>query len=125
MAIDANEPLVDPARPEKLTGIMKLLKNCNLTDVFDYQHSGMCGDTSERKCHKIDHIAVSQRILPAVKTCGFLPRDEICDTDHRSGFVIWDAELLFGPDIDDLTAPEKRKLILAYPDRFNKYREYV
>ena len=85
----------------------------------------MCGDTSERKSHKIDHIAASQRILPAVKTCGFLPRDEICDTDHRSGFVIWDAEILFGPDIDDLTSPEKRKLILVHPDRVNKYREYV
>ena len=33
LAIDANEPLVDLARPGKLTGIRKLLRNCNLTDV--------------------------------------------------------------------------------------------
>ena len=84
----------------------------------------MCGDTSEKKCHKIDHIAVSQKILPAVKACSFLPRDEIYDTEHRSGFVLWDSEELFGSDINDLTALEKRKLILAYPDRVNKYREY-
>ena len=106
LAVDANEPLVDPARPEKITGIKKLLKNCNLTDVFDHHHEGMCGDTSERKYHKIDHIAVSQRILPAVKKCGFLPRDEICDTDHRSGFVLWNSKELLGPE-DDLTPPEK------------------
>ena len=125
LALDANEPLTDAARPGKMTGIRKLLRNCNLTDVFEHHHAEMCGDTSEKKRHKIDHIAVSQKILPVVKSCGFLPRDEICDTDHRSGFVMWDADELFGPDIDDLTAPEKRKLILAYPDRVNKYKEYV
>ena len=124
LAVDANEPLVDPARPEKTTGIRKLLQKCNLTDVFEYHHADMCGDTSERKYHKIDHVAVSQKILPAVKKCGFLPRDEICDTDHRSGFVLWDSAELLGPE-DDLTPPEKRKLILAYPDRVNKYKEFV
>ena len=84
----------------------------------------MCGDTSERKYHKKDHITVSQKILPAVKACGFLPRDKICDTDHRSGFVLWDSSKLLGPE-DDLTPPEKRKLILAYPDRVNKYKDCI
>ena len=79
----------------------------------------------QEKCHKIDHGAVSNKILPVVKACGFLPRDDICDTDHQSGFDIWDSEELFGPDLEDLTAPEKRKLILAYPDRVNKYKNYL
>ena len=124
LALDANEPLVDLARPRKLTGIRKLLRSYNLTDVYKHYHAGMFKDTSEKKSHKIDHIAVSHKILPAVKKCGFLPRDEICDTDHRSRFAIWETEELFGPDTDDLTAPEKRKLILAYPDRVNKYKDY-
>ena len=46
LALDAKEPLVDLARLWKLTGINKLPKNCNLTNVFDHHHAGMCGDTS-------------------------------------------------------------------------------
>ena len=71
LAVDANEPLIDVSRPEKLTGISKLLKNCCLTDVFENMHEGGCGNTSDKKNHKIDHIAVSEAILPAAKRCGF------------------------------------------------------
>ena len=86
---------------------------------------GECGNTSDKKNHKIDHIAVSEAILPAVLRYGFFPFDEICDTDHRSGYVLWDTELIFGVEPDDLTSPERRKLILAYPDRVDKYKSYV
>ena len=32
---------------------------------------------------------------------------------------------MFGVEPDDLTTPERSKLILAYPDRVDKYRSYV
>ena len=37
LALDANEPLSDVNRPEKITGIAKLLRNFRLTDVFEHK----------------------------------------------------------------------------------------
>ena len=34
-------------------------------------------------------------------------------------------ELLFGTEPDDVTSPAQRSLILAYPDRVDKYWSYV
>ena len=125
LVLDANEPLVDVNRPEKITDIAKLFRNYRLTDVFDKMHKEGWGNPNDKKNHNIDHIAVSEAILPPVKRCGLFPFDEICDTDHRRGYVLWDMELLFGLEPDDLNTLERRKLILAYPDRVDKYRSYV
>ena len=116
---------MDVNRPEKITDITKLFRNYRLTDVFDNMHKEGWGNTSDKKNHNIDHIAVSEAILPPVKRCGLCPFDEICDTDHRRGYVLWDMELLFGVKPDNLTTPERRELVLAYADRVDKYRLYV
>ena len=84
-----------------------------------------CGSTSDKKNHKIDHIAVSEEILPAAIRSGFFPFDEIYDTDHRSGYVLWDTVGLFGVEPDDQTSRDRQQLLLAYPDRVDKYRDYV
>ena len=71
LSLDANEPLTDPNNPEKITGISKLLRNCGMRDMYEYKHGPLCGDTSNKKVHKIDHVAATESILPAVKECGF------------------------------------------------------
>ena len=124
LSLDANEPLIDPNNSHKITGIAKLLRNCGMRDVFDYKHGPLCGDTSIKKVHKIDHVAATENILPAVKECGFFKWNEIVHSDHRTGFVTWDAIKLFGEETDDLTKPAQRNCMLCYPDRVEKFKTY-
>ena len=125
LTLDANEPLTDPSHPGKETGIAKLFRECQLTDAYEHKHGKECGDTSNHKSHKIDHIGVSDNLLPAIISCGFLPWNDIVFSDHRSGFLKWDGKILFGDTLDDSTAPTSRKLLLCYPERVKKYRTYV
>ena len=96
-----------------------------MTDTYEHKHGQECGDTSNHKSHKIDYIGVSDNLLPAIISCGFLPWNDIMFSDHRVGFLKWDRKLLFGDILDDATVPTSRKLLLCYPERVEKYRTYV
>ena len=95
-----------------------------MRDVYKYKHGPLCGDTSNKKVHKIDHVAATESILPAVKECGFFKWNEIIHSDHRTGFVTWDATQLFGEESDDLTKLAQRNCMLCYPDRVAKFKKY-
>ena len=82
LSLDVNEPLMDPNNPQKVTDISKLLRICGVRDVYVYKHGPLCGDTSNKKVHKIYHVAATESILPAVKECGFFKWNEIIHSDH-------------------------------------------
>ena len=82
------------------------------------------GDNSIKKNHKIDHLLVSQDILPTVIRSGFLPWGAVIASDHRTGFLDVNASMLFG-DLEDNTASSSRLLHTKYPKRTKKYREEV
>ena len=67
LSLDANEPLIDLNNPQNITGISKLLRNCGMRDVYEYKHSPLCGDNSNKKVHRIDDVAATESILSAVK----------------------------------------------------------
>ena len=81
-------------------------------------------NTSIKKEHKIDHLLVSQDVLPSVTRSGFLPWGVVIASDHRTGFLDVNASMLFGT-LDDTTAPSSRLLHTKYPKRTKKYREEV
>ena len=123
LGIDANEILEPDGSPVKKHSITTLKRDCGLTDVFEYQHEQV-SDTSIKKIHKIDHILVSQDVLPSVKRSGFLPWGAVMASDHRTGFLDLDTETLFGT-IEDSTHSSSRILHTKYPKRTKKYREEV
>ena len=88
--------------------------------VFEHHHAQI-GDTSNKKLHKIDHLLVSQPITPALIRSGFLPWGAVIASDHRTGFVDFQAEILFG-NMDDPTSTSARKLNTKYPKRVGKYK---
>ena len=45
-------------------------------------HDPLCEDTSNKKVHKIDHVAATESILSAVKECGFFKWNERIHFDH-------------------------------------------
>ena len=123
LGIDANEILEPDGTPVKETSITNLRRECGLTDVFEYQHE-IIGDTSIKKNHKIDHLLVSQDVLPSVTRSGFLPWGAVIASDHRTGFLDVNAPMLFC-DLEDNTASSSRLLHTKYPKRTKKYREEV
>ena len=96
----------------------------NLVDVFENQHKET-GDTSRRKSKKIDHVLISHNLLPAVKHLGFLPWNQIMESDHHTGFVDFDDLGLFRENTEDPTHNSSRKLSTDYPDLIAKYLEIL
>ena len=123
LGIDANEVLESDGEPAKAHSITRLKRECGLTDVFEHHHAQI-GDTSNKKLHKIDHLLVSQAIIPALTRSGFLPWGDVIASNHRTGFVDLQADILFG-NMDDPTSVSARKLNTKYPKRVNKYKTEV
>ena len=123
LGIDANEVLEPDGEPVKSHSITRLKRECGLVDAFEHHHAHI-GDTSNKKLHKIDHLLVSQSIVPALTISGFLPLGAVIASNHRTGFVDFQADLLFG-NMDDPTSSSSRKLNTKYPKRVEKYREEV
>ena len=123
LGIDANEILKAGGAPTKKQSITRLKRECGLTDVFEY-HPGKTGDTSIQKIHNIDHLLVSQSILPSVICSGFLPWGLVIAPDHRTGFLDLNVEELFGA-VNDPTHGSSRILHTKYPVKVKKYREEV
>ena len=67
---------------------------------------------------------MSQSILPALIRSGFLPLGDVIASDHRTGFVDFQADILFGK-IDDPPSASARKLNTKYPKRVQKYKSEV
>ena len=89
-------------------------------DVYEHQHE-YTGDTSRRSTKKIDHVLISHNLIPAVKHSGFLPWNQIIESDHRIGFVDFDENKLFGENMEDPTHLVSRKLSTDYPELIEKY----
>ena len=115
LGIDANEILEPDGTPVKKTSITNLKREYGLTDVFEYQHKQM-GDTSIKKEHKINHLLVSQDVLPSVTRSGFLPWGAVITSDHRMGFLDLNAPMLFGT-LDNTTASSACLLNTKYAKR--------
>ena len=124
LALDANEEILQDGVPGPTHSITTLKDSANLTDVFSFQHDNV-GDTSRRSTKKIDHVLISPSLLKAVKHSGFLPWNQIMESDHRTGFVDFDAESLFGKDTDDPTSAYARRLSTDYPEAIEKYLQLL
>ena len=123
IGLDADKELLPNDAPVKETSISVFMQELNLTDVFQYQH-GHTGDTSRKNSKKIDHILVSANVLPAIQHSGFLPWNKIMESDHRTGYVDFDALTLFG-NTDDLTHSASRKLTTDYPEAMEEYLKHL
>ena len=108
LGLDANEIIEVDGAPVKTTSITHLKRECGLTDVYEYQHESI-GDTSSKKSHKINHLLVSPDVLPTIIRSGFLPWGTPFDSDHRTGFDNFSANLLFRKKDSDTTALSARK----------------
>ena len=67
---------------------------------------------------------VSQDVLLSVKRSRFLPWGAVIASDHRTGFIDLDTEMLFG-NIEDSTHSSSRTLHTKYPKRTKTYKEEV
>ena len=123
LGIDANKFLEPDRELVKSHSITRLKRECGLVDAFEHHHAHI-GDTSNKELHKIYHLLVSQSIVPALTRSGFFPWGAVIASDHRTGFVDFQADLLFG-NMDDPTSSSSRKLNRKYPKRVEKYREEV
>ena len=99
------------------------MRDLNLTDVFQHQQ-GHTGDTSTKNAKKIDHILVSVNVLPAIQHSSFLPWKKIMESDHRTGYVDFDALTLFG-NTHNLTHLASQKLKTDYPEAMEEYLKHL
>ena len=124
LALDANEEILLEGVPGPKHSITQLMTDTNILDVYEYQHE-QTGDTSRRNTKKIDHVIVSPNLIHAVKHSGFLPWNQIMESDHRTGFVDFDEVALFGDNTEDPTHNATRKLSTDYPESIIKYLEIM
>ena len=116
LALDVNKNILPEGVPGPKYSITNFIKDTNLTDVYEYQYK-QTGDTSRRKpTEKIDHVLISPKLLLAVKHSGFLPWNQIMESDHRTGFVDFDKNQLLGENTEDPTHNTSQKLSTNYPE---------
>lgn len=109
LALDANEELLTEENPPPKPSITHLVQATGLQDVHSMQHKVM-GDTSRRSNTKIDRVLISPDLQAAVKHSGFLPWNQIMESDHRTGFVDFDEIELFGENTENATNNATRQL---------------
>ena len=88
--------------------------------MYEHQHK-YTGDISRRNTKKIDHVLISHNLILTVKHLGFLPWNQIMESDHRTGFLDFDENELFGKITEDPTHSASRKLSTDYPELIDKY----
>ena len=65
IVLDTNKELLSDNSPVKETSISAIMRELNLTDIFQYQHKHS-GNASRKNPKKADHILVSANLLPAI-----------------------------------------------------------
>ena len=54
--------------------------------MYEYQHE-QTGDKCKKNTKKIDHVKIPPKLLPLVKHSGFLPWNQILESDHCTRFI--------------------------------------
>ena len=66
--------------------------------------------TYSRGSKHIDYISCTSNLIPAVKCCGVEPFNEHIFSDHRSMFVDWNEDILFGSNAPTMLNKSFRRL---------------
>ena len=124
LTLDSNEDILPEGVPGSVHSIINLLRDTNIVGLFEHQHE-QTGDRSRRNTKKIDHVLITPNLLPVVKHSGFLPWNQIMESDHCMGFIDFDDIELFGENTEDPTNNSSRKLSTDYPESIVKYLEIM
>jgi hypothetical protein len=83
LALDANSNMLDDTN-----GIQLLARECGMVDLCESIHPGI-GEfpTQVRGSKRIDYMIGTRNLLPFIMKIGYIPFNEIFDTDHRPMFV--------------------------------------
>ena len=120
LALDANKELIPEDQQCPKNSTSQLVQETGLQDVYNMQHD-IIGDTSRTSNTKIDHVLISTELQSAVKYSGFLPWNQVMESDHRTVFVDFDKLELLGENTQDLTHNTTRQLSTDYPESIDNY----
>ena len=124
LGLDVTAIKLPTQESEKPIGISNSVQKFGLINAYEHIY-GKVGDTVIKKSHKIDHLLVSPEILPALHRSGFLPWNQVIESDHRTGFVDFDATELLGEEPQDTKNYDSRKLHTKFQKRVEKYKAQV
>ncbi|KAI2495319.1 hypothetical protein MHU86_19218 [Fragilaria crotonensis] len=91
-------------------GLVKIMNALSLIDLMSGKHSQTRPATYARGIKCLDHILVSQDLLPAASACGYEPFNHRHPSDHRAYYVDFHIDQLFGAQIPQLSKYEPRML---------------
>ena len=93
------------------SGFNKITNEFDLVDVMAHFHSITHEvATYSRGSKRIDYIFCSSNLIPAIRSCGIEPFNKHILSDHRSLFVDWKEDTLFGSQAPLVTAKQFRRL---------------
>jgi hypothetical protein len=120
LMLDANENINDSEG-----GIVKILEETNLTDVFSQIGTEECNiPTYVRGNKKIDYILTSEKLLPFIKNVGCLPFYLYNNSDHRGLFIDISEELIDAKV--EFKKPTKRHIGTTCSGyEIYKYKKYI
>jgi hypothetical protein len=98
---DLNEVLRDD--PSEFASITTAFKH---TDVYRHRHGLDEPATYQRGHHRLDYILCTSSLLPVVTACGILPFKLLSESNHRTVYVDFDTQLLFGSLLSELPPPK-------------------
>jgi hypothetical protein len=84
----------------------KITTEFNLTDIYRHRHGLDEPATYQRGHRRLGYILCTSELLPALTTCGTLPFKQLSASDHRTVFVDFDTNLLFGSLPSELAPPQ-------------------
>jgi hypothetical protein len=69
---------------------------CQLTDVWSHKYPGVEFNTHHPGRKRINYVLVSPDLIPGVKSVGYFPFKYRGKSDHRSIYIDFDTQVLFG-----------------------------
>jgi exonuclease III len=81
-----------------LDGIQKVATTCGLLDLMSLRHSSTPPATYARGRTRLDYVLATTHVAHALSTAGYEPFNARFPSDHRSYFLDFDTQKLFGID---------------------------
>jgi hypothetical protein len=108
---------------EDLSGMTRLISECNLVDVVARNHLAAGFSTYQRGRKIIDYCLVDTTLIPMIAKCGYEPFNAHILSDHRGIFVDFSTSNLFRGGVQPLAPMPLRDLSTKRPHQIPHYFE--
>ena len=94
-----------------IDGIQKVASICGLLDLMSLRHSSTPPATYARGRTRLDYALATNHVANALVTAGYEPFNSRFPSDHRSYFLDFDTQKLFGTDTQQILGKHSDRIL--------------